>query len=261
MMYDQIAHYYDLTHASLTEDIPFVLVLARQANGPVLELGCGSGRLLLPLAQAGMTVMGLDNSAAMLARAQTRLAPEPEIVQNRVTLREGDMTGFAVDGRFPLILISYNTFMHLDNNQALACLKQARRHLLAGGQLFIDLANPFTIADTPEDHLLSLENVLTDPATGDIILHLAANRLDTAGQTLHITWVYDRSPGAHSSPMGGPVHRTIAQATYHYRYPHQMELLLQEAGFNHLTFLGAYDHSPFHEQSPRLLLLSKTNHP
>lgn len=256
MMYDQIAHYYDLTHASLTEDIPFVLALARQAQGPVLELGCGSGRLLLPLAQAGITVTGLDNSPAMLARAQTQLTPEPESVQNRVTLVEGDMMGFVVDGRFPLILISYNTFMHLDNSRALATLKQARRHLLAGGQLFIDLANPFTIADTPEDHLLSLENVLTDPATGDIILHLAANRLETAGQTLHITWIYDRSPAS-----GGIVHRTIAQATYHYRYPHQMELLLQEAGFTHLTFLGDYDHSPFHEQSQRLLLLSQTNHP
>ena len=58
-MYDQIAHYYDLTHADLTEDIDFILDLARQSNGPILELGCGSGRLLLPLARAGFMTVGV----------------------------------------------------------------------------------------------------------------------------------------------------------------------------------------------------------
>lgn len=250
-MYDLIAPYYDLTHANLTEDIPFVLAQARQTGGPVLELGCGSGRLLLPLARAGVAVTGLDHSPVMLARAQERLAEESEAVQNRVLLVEGDMNRFVIDGRFPLILIPYNTFMHLDDAQALAALKQVKRHLAVGGQLFIDLANPFTVANTPEDHLLSLENVLTDPETGDVILHLAANRLDTAVQTLHITWVYDRSVAT-----GGPVHRTIAQATYHYRYPHQMELLLQEAGFTQLAFYGGYDQAAFDADSERLLLLA-----
>jgi hypothetical protein len=68
-------------------------------------------------------------------------------------------------------------------------------------------------------------------------------------QALHITWIYDRSPVA-----GGAVHRTVAQATYHYRYPHQMELLLQDAGFSHFDLWGDYDKSAFHEESPRLLV-------
>lgn len=248
-MYDQIATYYDLTHADLTADIPFILKLAQQSGGSVLELGCGSGRLLLPLARAGQNVMGLDNSVVMLARAQARLAQEPDEVRRRVTLVEADMTGWEGDGRFALIFIPYNTFMHLDSPQAAAALKRARTLLQPGGTLFIDLANPFIIADTPEDHLLSLENVLTDPETGDMILHLAANRLDTVEQILHITWIYDRSP-----VTGGPVHRTVAQGTYHYRYPHQMELLLQDAGFSQFTLWGDYDQSAFHEESPRLLL-------
>ncbi len=66
-MYDQIARFYDLTHAELTADLPFVLQLASEAGGPILELGCGSGRLLLPLARAGHSVIGLDLSGAMLA--------------------------------------------------------------------------------------------------------------------------------------------------------------------------------------------------
>jgi SAM-dependent methyltransferase len=249
-MYDRIACYYDLTHDNLTEDIPFVLALAQQAQGAVLELGCGSGRLLLPVARAGVTVTGLDNSPTMLARARERFTSEPTAVINRITLLEGDMTSFNLGHLFPLILIPYNTFMHLDTPQALATLRQARRHLQPDGQLVIDQDNPFTIANTPEDHLLSLENVLTDPATGDTILHMAANRLDTADQQLHITWIYDRSP-----TIGGAIHRTIAQATYHYRYPHQMELLLQETGFSHYTLLGSYGRTPFQENSPRLILI------
>lgn len=251
-MYDHIAYYYDLTHGDLTEDVPFVLKLARQLGGPALELGCGSGRLLLPLAQAGLSVTGLDNSAAMLARARQKLAQADTAVQNRVQLVAGDMTDFALDGRFALTLIPYNTFLHLDGAQALATLRCARNHLQADGRLLIDLANPFAMADTPPDTLLSLENCLTDPATGDTILHFAANRLDTVEQILHITWVYDRSPA------GGPVQRVVAQADYHYRYPHQMELLLREAGFPYFSLWGDYEEVPFAEDSARMLVVART---
>jgi SAM-dependent methyltransferase len=73
-MYEQTAKYYDLVHAELKDDIPLVLTLAGQGKGPILELGCGTGRLLLPLARAGYEVIGLDNSPAMLAKAKARLS-------------------------------------------------------------------------------------------------------------------------------------------------------------------------------------------
>ena len=252
-MYDPIARFYDLTHASLTADFPLILQLAANANGPVLELGCGSGRLLLPLARAGHTVTGLDLSIAMLDRAQARLAQEATAVQARAALHQADMTSFSLPNapRFGLIIIPYNTLLHLDTAQAVATLRQARRYLAGNGRLFIDLANPVDIANTPEDALLSLENVLTDPETGELIVHLASNRLDTAVQTMHITWIYDVS-----APNGGPVHRTVSQANYHYRYPHQLELLLQEAGYTLLNLWGDYDQSPYDETSHRLLVLA-----
>ncbi len=252
-MYDQIARFYDLTHASLTADLPFILKLAAETKEPVLELGCGSGRLLLPLAKAGYSVTGLDLSAAMLARARAQLAQAPANVQARVTLHQADMTHFALPDAplFGLILIPYNTLLHLDAAQALAALRQARNYLGENGRLFIDLANPVDIASTPEDALLSLENVLTDPETGELIVHLASNRLDTAVQTLHITWIYDVS-----APNGGPVQRTVATGAYHYRYPHQLELLLQEAGYKLLNLWGDYDQSPYDEDSNRLLVLA-----
>lgn len=236
-MYDQIARFYDLTHASLTADLPFVLQLASETGSPILELGCGSGRLLLPLARAGHSVTGVDLSQVMLERARVRVAQEVSAVQQRITLHQADMTHFALpEGtQFGLVIVPYNTLLHLDTAQALATLRRMKGMLREKGRLFIDLANPVDIANTPEDALLSLENVLTDPETGELIVHLASNRLDTADQTLHITWIYDVS-----AANGGPVHRTVAHGTYHYRYPHQLELLLQEAGFKLLHLWGDY---------------------
>ncbi|MCP4423181.1 MAG: class I SAM-dependent methyltransferase [Chloroflexi bacterium] len=257
-MYDQIARYYDLTHADLTEDLPLILELAGQADGPILELGCGSGRLLLPLARAGHTVTGIDNSTAMLALAQARLAKEETAVQNRTTLIEADMTKFelAEQARFPLIIIPYNTFMHLDAAQKTAALKQIKRYLaedgrLTNGRLFIDLINPFDIAQTPDNPAFTLENSLTDPETGHHILQFASNRLDAEAQILHIDWIYDST-----SPDGEHVQRTTVAAAYHYLFPHQLELLLRQTGFQLQTLAGGYDQSPYNENSDRLLIIA-----
>ncbi len=227
-MYDQIVRFYDLTHHSLTADLPFILNLAAAANGPLLELGCGSGRVLLPLARAGHSVTGLDLSKAMLDRAQIQRAQEDTAVQQRITLHQANMVDFTLldAPKFALAIVPYNSLFHLNSEQVLAMLRRVKQVLADNGRLFIDLANPLDMANTPEDQLLSLENVLTDPDTGELIVHLASNRLDTAVQTVHITWIYDVS-----APDGGPVQRTVATGAYHYYYPHQLELLLQEAGF------------------------------
>lgn len=251
-MYDKIAHYYDLTHADLTEDIDYILKLVGKTAVSLIELGCGSGRLLLPLARAGHHVTGIDNSAAMLARAQERLAAEPEAVQQRVSLIEADMTRFqTTTPPFTWAILPYNTFMHLDSAQMSMALKQIARILGENGRLLIDLINPTALANTANDHLLTLENSFTDPQTGHLVVQQSSSHLDETEQTLHITWLYDASP-----PAGGPVQRIIAQAAYHYRYPHQLELLLHDAGFSLLTLTGDYAGSPYNEESDRLLLLA-----
>lgn len=251
-MYNQIARFYDLTHQYLTADIAYILRLAQSYGGPVLELGCGTGRILLPLARAGFAVTGVDNSPAMLALAQSKLAAEAAAVQARVTLLAGDMVQLAVNGRFPLIIIPYNTFMHLTPAQMGQALAGVRGCLAANGRLFLDLANPFLVADTPNDRFVTLEAVVPDPQSGDTIVLTASNRLDAAAQQLHVTWLYDASP-----LTGGPVQRHVAQTDYHYLFPHQLELLLSEAGFHLTDLYGDYDHSPFSEDTDRLLLLCR----
>jgi SAM-dependent methyltransferase len=244
-MYDLLARYYD----------PFVLQLAARAGGPVLELGCGSGRLLLPLARAGHLVTGLDHSRAMLALAWQRLAAEPPAVQSRVRLVEGDIAVPGVDqaklanedGRYGLIFAGYNTFMHLKRPEMRVALRRAVGWLRAGGRLFLDLSNPFILASADDAPILKLENVLRDPQTGNVVKQLSAQRLDAAGQVLHVTWAFDAGDD--------PTRRSMVEMDYFYYYPHEWELVLAQAGLRLVSLFGDYDGAPFGEDSARLLLI------
>lgn len=254
-MYNEIARYYDLSHADLDNDVALVQSLAQEARGPALEVGCGTGRLLLPLARF-TPVIGLDNSAAMLALARDKVRALPTHQQDNVTLLEADMADFELSawaqGNVGLALISYNTFMHLETAAALQALAQIHQALAENGRLFIDLANPFAIANTPDDPTLTLERTFLDPEQNQLVLQFASNQIDTDNQLLHVTWIYDATP-----PEGGPLHRTVAQMAYHYRLPHQIEMMLQESGFRLQQFAGDYDLSLFDEESSRLLVLAQ----
>jgi SAM-dependent methyltransferase len=268
-MYDQIARYYDLVHARLTADLPLVLNLAAQAGGPILELGCGTGRLLLPLAEAGHQVTGVDNSEAMLARCRAALegetATSPRSVQtaaynSHVTLVQADIMALdkavgALSERFALAILSYNTLMHLSHNQVTGLLRQLQPYLTENGRLFIDVANPFLLIETADTPQLTLENQFTDPQNGDYILQFATTRLDDVAQICHVTWIFDASPAA-----GGPIQRHLSQMAYHYFYPHELELALQAAGYHLQHLWGSYDQTPFVEESERLLLLATCQH-
>ncbi len=251
-LYAQIARYYDLTHDKLTEDIPFILSQAGKPPANVLELGSGTGRLALPLLKAGHRVTGVENSAEMLARARARLATLPRELQGRAAFYEQDMTALALPPdapHFDLALLPYNTAMHLTPPQLGQTLRQVKKVLRENGRFLIDVANPFTVAATPNDRMLTLENVLVDPENGDTVLQMAANWLDEAAQLLHVTWIYEASP-----TTGGPVIRTIAQFAYHFLYPHQWQMILADAGLHLWQLLGDYEQNPFSEESDRLLL-------
>ena len=250
-MYDPIAHYYELTHADLSEDLPLLQQLAQETNGRILECGCGTGRILLPLARAGHTITGLDTSPAMLAITRDKLTREAAQVQAKVTLIEGDMTQTVANGRFALIIIPYNTLLHLASTQVGQAFTHLRQQLAANGRLLIDIINPFAIAQTPNDRMLTHEQTFTDPSHGHTVLQLASNWLDNDAQTLHITWIYDATPA-----VGGSIQRTISQFSYHYLYPHQLEMHLHQAGFQLENMWGNYNRSPFDEESERLILIA-----
>lgn len=158
-------------------DIAFYLNCAKRFGDDVLELGAGTGRVAIPLVEAGCTVTGLDLSNAMLDVARRKAAVLPPDVMVRLTLAQGDMGDFDLGCRFALAMIPFRAFQHLIEpavqRRALACI---HRHLKPGGHLVIDLFDPrleFCLAGAPP-----LEEVreVADPATGHRIRRTVIGR-------------------------------------------------------------------------------------
>jgi SAM-dependent methyltransferase len=146
--YHVSAKYYDAAYAKFAEqqqlvDAGFYLDLARRSGGPVLEIACGTGRILLSVARAGIAIEGVDNSAAMLGVLRGHLAAEPGEVRGRVTLHAGDMRDFRLSRKFPLVTIPFRPMQHMYTHEdQAAALRTAAEHLGHGGLLAFDVFYP-----------------------------------------------------------------------------------------------------------------------
>jgi SAM-dependent methyltransferase len=137
LLYDSVPLY------AARQDVAFYVEEAEQVRGPVLELGCGTGRILLPLARAGHTVVGLDSSPPMLARCRERIAAEPAAVRGRITLHQHDVRDFDLGTTYPLVIAPFRVLQHLITiKEQLAFLAAVARHLAAGGRFIFDVFNP-----------------------------------------------------------------------------------------------------------------------
>lgn len=140
-----VAEFYDLVVPYRDrKDVNFFVEMAQRSEGPVLEVGCGTGRVLVPTAKAGIEIVGLDASPAMLSVCRKKLSRESEFVQSKVTdLVQGDMRAFELGREFSLVTIPFRPFQHLLTvEDQLSCLLSIRRHLVAGGKLILDIFNP-----------------------------------------------------------------------------------------------------------------------
>ena len=142
--YGAAADYYDYVPAYVDRsDVTFFVDAALESGGPVLEVGCGTGRVLLPTARAGIEITGLDLSPRMLGVLRRRLAAEAPETQTRVRLVEGDMRRFDLGERFALATIPFRPFQHLVTvEDQMSCLQAIWRSLTPGGRLILDLFNP-----------------------------------------------------------------------------------------------------------------------
>lgn len=135
--YDYIVPYRDRL------DVDFYVELAKESGGPVLEVGCGTGRVLLPTARAGIEIVGLDVSKGMLGVCGEKLSKEPEDVRARVELVEADMRTFDLGRKFALVTTPFRSFQHmLEVEDQLACLENIHRHLADNGRFVLDVFDP-----------------------------------------------------------------------------------------------------------------------
>jgi len=158
LLYDSVPLYAART------DVGFYVDEAKAAGGRVLEVGCGTGRILLPIARAGCAITGIDGSKQMLERCRVNLAAEAAAVQSRITLAQHDMRDFNLAEQFTLIIAPFRVVQHLTTiDDQLQFLATVARHLAPQGRLVFDVFNPrFDILvgadgvereDTPEQRL------------------------------------------------------------------------------------------------------------
>ena len=243
----RLAALYDLDTAPLEggPDVEWFGGLARRTGGPILELGCGTGRIAVPIAQDGHHVVGLDQSAAMLERAERRAR------RANVEVRwvEGDMRAFSFNEAFALVFVALNSFLMLDPNDRWSCLARVREHLAPRGRVAIDVFQPDPEVVVGLDGGLVDEWERVDPESGRAVRKFSSSRANVDGVTQRI-W-YDEIDDH------GAVQRIGGTTTLHYLYRREAELLFSEAGFVIETLHGDYDGNPADAQSRKLLVVAK----
>jgi SAM-dependent methyltransferase len=187
--YDSIARLYDPWSASVTEDVEFYVQEARASGGPVVELGVGTGRIAVPIAKAGIHVIGVDSSAAMLEVAREYAAAQGV----EVDLRLGDMREPPEAEGVPLVLIPFRSLLHMRTEEdRLRALAAAREVLLPGGRLVFDVFAP-SREDVEDTHGRWLEREpgifeRADWDEGERTLTLSVRRGEEAS-TMLLAWL------------------------------------------------------------------------
>jgi SAM-dependent methyltransferase len=234
--------YYTATYARRIDDVAYYVALARRARGPVLEYGIGNGRIALPLARHGVEVVGIDRSAPMLADLKRRLADEEPDVRSRVTAVRGDMRTTRLGRRFPLVLATFNTVLHLYTRQDVEkFLARVRSHLAPGGRLVVDLSMP------------PLAELARNPATP---FHAPRFRHPTAGVIVKNREYFDYDPvrqvlfvSIEFEPMGDPEAAWITPLAHRQFFPCEWEALLHYGGFRVDRVEGDFEGGPLTKDS------------
>jgi SAM-dependent methyltransferase len=242
------------------QDVAFFVGLAREAAGPVLEIGCGTGRVLIPTARAGGEIVGLDSSSMMLAVCREKLAVEPDEVQSRVKLAKGDMRRFDLNRRFHLVTMPFRPFQHLltveDQMDCLACV---HKHLVDGGRFVLDVFNPSL------PHLAGKEdvgNLLGDEpqfvmADGRRVRrhHRLVSR-DWLSQVQDLELIYE------VSHPDGREEQLAHSLRMRYLFRFEAEHLLSRCGFQVEALYAGYDKSPYGSKYPgELIFVARRNDP
>jgi SAM-dependent methyltransferase len=238
-----VARIYDGEHSADEADIAWALDLAA-GGGPIGDLGCGTGRLTLPLALAGHTVVAVDHSAAMLARLRAKLARQPASTRQRVHIEVGDLAHWdGHDGEFTLALLGYNTFAALLTAEAqLRCLAAIGAALRPGGLLALATAAISARVVTLPDGFTREVYQRPAPELGrdvELIRRDVHRWTDETAQVRRLAMIYDVL-----EPDGG---RRREQFEYAARYTSRWELehLLARCGFSPVHVQGGYRNEPF----------------
>ena len=250
--YALAAEFYDETVPyRQRQDVAFYVEAARESGGPVLEIGCGTGRVLIPTAQAGIEIVGLDLSPRMLARCQEKLSREPADVQARAQLIRADMRRFDLGRRFRLVTTPFRPFQHLISvEEQMCCLATIRRHLVDGGRLVLDLFNPDINRLVDEKYRSEQEDEepFTTPDGRRVVRRNRIASLDLHNQVQDVELIY------YVIHPDGREERFVHAFPFRYLFHFEMEHLLARSGFQVEDVYADFDRSPYGSKYPGELI-------
>ena len=227
------------------------LARAHAGAGPILELGCGTGRLLVPLARDGHRVLGFDRSAAMLTRARERAEHLGRAARGRVRLVRADMRAFAFAARFPLVVCPFNAFQHLYTRFDVdACLARVREHLAAGGRFALDVLNPDLRWLARDPNKRWARTRFKHPTTGVRYEYSTNQTYDPVTQIAHMRIYYESI----DCPAGERRTRVVRLAHRQF-FPAELDALLAHGGFRIVERRGGWTGEPLEAESECQVLL------
>ena len=245
--YTRVARFYDAENTDKTDDLQLYRELAEENKGDILDVGCGTGRVLFHLAQQGHRVHGIDNDRAMLDRLERNLEQAAQL-DEKISAIHADVLKHEYQSTFALILLTYNVLMHFhEQDRQLALLGKLRRWLADDGLLVIDLPNAGPAFASPDTEAPTLERTFLDPETGHMIMLQSVSFIDRAQQLLHVDWIYDLIDG------DGSVKRLFAPHKLRYFFLAELKLLLERCGLGLAAVYGDTDRGDYTSESERMI--------
>jgi len=255
-LYDSfIADYYDESPIvkGRTQDVSFYRDAAREFGDPVLELGCGTGRITMALAEAGKRITGLDLSERMLERAVKKRAALRVEARERLHLVQGNMAGFDLGEKFRLVIIPFRPFQHLlEVHQQINCLECVRKHLAPGGRLILDVFQ--TDAERMHDPVHMRETLVTEYSTTDGRRVKISERVAAFHRAEQINDVEMIFSVKHT---GGREERLVFAWPLRYFFRYEVEHLLARCGFRVSAEYGDFDKTPIRDDSAEMVFIAE----
>ena len=250
-----IAELYDHTlHYATRADVGFYVELASTTAGSILELGCGTGRVLVAVAETGHSIVGIDLSEFMLEKCRDKLATLPLDVRAHARVVQANMASFDLGEKFSLVTFPFRPFHHLLRTaDQLSCLHCTNRHLERGGRLVLDLF-----------HLNARE--MFDPAqmeeTEDFRdVELSDGRKFRRTQRIAgfnvIEQYHDIELIHYVTHPDGRTERLVQAFPWRYFFRFEVEHLLERCGFKVIEVFGNYDRTPLADDSPEMIFIAE----
>jgi SAM-dependent methyltransferase len=248
-LYDHVVPYKE------RPDVAFFVEAAKESGGPVLEVGSGTGRVLIPTAREGIEITGLDLSDHMLNVCREALNKESKEVQDRVALIKSDMRDFDLKKTFSLVTSPFRPFQHLLTvEDQINCLNCVRRHLNPGGVFILDLFNP-SLTHLTRDNLGEEVDFEPEFTTSEGVKIRRCNKTvsrDLFNQINQVELIY------YLTHPDGREERLVHAFSMRYLYRFEAEHLLVRCGFEVEEVFGDYEKNPFGTTYPgELILIAK----